>query len=63
MFEFHTDLDRYFTMQYLTARDYIIPFLKDKNINVTQKRVLELGCAEAGVLKAFVEAGSFCMGI
>ncbi|MBK7466247.1 MAG: methyltransferase domain-containing protein [Saprospiraceae bacterium] len=63
MFEFHTDLDRYFTMQYLTARDYIIPFLKDKNINATQKRVLELGCAEAGVLKAFVEAGSFCMGI
>ena len=63
MFEFHQDLERYFNMQYWTSKEYIIPFLKQCNVPWEGKRVLELGCAEAGVLKAFVEEGSECMGI
>lgn len=60
---FHKDKDRYFQMQYLTARDHIIPFLDD-TIDLTPKtRVLEVGCAEAGVLLAFLEKGCHCVGI
>lgn len=60
---FHKDKDRYFQMQYLTARDHIIPFLED-TIELTSKtRVLEVGCAEAGVLLAFLEKGCRCVGI
>ena len=50
-------------MQYWTSRDSILPIL-DKMISVDSKtRVLELGCAEAGVLKAFVERSCECVGL
>ncbi len=63
MFDYHKDKDRYFQMQYLTARDHIIPFV-DRVRQVDQKmRVLEVGCGEAGVLLAFLERGCECMGI
>lgn len=63
MFEFHADLDRYFNMQYWTSRDHIQPFLKNAHVDCSSKRVLELGCAEAGVLKAFIETDCYCLGI
>jgi len=63
MFDFHKDKARYFEYQYLTARDYIIPFVKDiKPLNEV-RTVLEIGCGEAGVLKAFLEIGCRCTGI
>jgi len=63
MFEFHKDKSRYFQMQYEVTKEYVIPFLEnhidlDKSLNV-----LEIGCAEAGVLKAFLERGHNCTGI
>lgn len=63
MYDFHLDKERYFNYQYWTARDYIIPFAErfldfSKNL-----QVLEIGCAEAGVLKAFLEKGHQCTGI
>jgi len=63
MFDFHTDKARYFNMQYQVTKEYVIPFLEgsidlDKPMNV-----LEIGCAEAGVLKAFLERGHDCTGI
>jgi SAM-dependent methyltransferase len=63
MFEFHHDKERYFEFQYLTARDHIIPFIEASLPIGPEKRVLEIGCAEAGVLKAFVERGCQCVGI
>lgn len=63
MFDFHGDKATYFEYQYLTARDHILPFLtavKDAGEITT---VLEIGCGEAGVLKAFLEHGCRCMGI
>lgn len=63
MYEFHSDKDRYFDIQYRVTRDYIVPFLEQHVGNKTWGRVLEIGCAEAGVLKAFLEKGSFCTGI
>lgn len=63
MFDYHKDKQRYFDMQYLTARDFIIPFIESKRTIQKQDRVLEIGCAEAGVLKAFIEKDLTCYGI
>ncbi|MCB0661256.1 MAG: class I SAM-dependent methyltransferase [Saprospiraceae bacterium] len=63
MYEFHKDKKRYFDFQYRTARDYILPFIAEFFPSDKTLRVLEVGCAEAGVLKAFVEQGHQCTGI
>ena len=63
MYEFHADKDRYFDMQYRVTKEYIIPFLRKYAPGATWNRVLEIGCAEAGVLKAFLEEGAHCTGI
>lgn len=63
MYEFHQDKERYFEMQYRIAKDYIIPFIQVHAPEREWGRVLEIGCGEAGVLKAFLEEGSFCTGI
>ena len=63
MYEFHTDKDRYFEIQYRVTKEYIIPFIRKHAPDQKWKRVLEIGCAEAGVLKAFLEEGAFCTGI
>lgn len=63
MLEFHSDIKTYFNIQYLTARDHIIPYLSQFMDTCTPMRVLEVGCGEAGVLKAFLEKGHSCTGI
>lgn len=63
MFDYHTDKQRYFEMQFLTARDFIIPLLAGFKTLKQGDRVLEIGCAEAGVLKAFLDIGLSCVGI
>jgi SAM-dependent methyltransferase len=63
MFEFHTDLKKYFDYQYRTSAEYIIPFVEPFINMEKQLNVLEIGCAEAGVLKAFTERGHQCTGI
>lgn len=63
MYDFHKDKPRYFDMQYRVTKEFIIPFIKNAVPDITFKRVLEIGCAEAGVLKAFLEQGAFCTGI
>ncbi|GAB4375084.1 MAG: class I SAM-dependent methyltransferase [Salibacteraceae bacterium] len=62
-FDFHTDKSRYFSMQYETTRDYILPMLAPFLNIGPGLSVLEIGCAEAGVLKAFTEHGCQCLGI
>jgi SAM-dependent methyltransferase len=63
MFEFHQDKQTYFNYQYLTAKNYILPFVQEQGALPHAGKVLEIGCAEAGVLKAFWEAGFDCLGI
>lgn len=63
MLDFHKDKQRYFDYQYWTARDYILPFVAEFLSEQKPLQVLEIGCAEAGVLKAFVEQGHSCTGI
>lgn len=59
MFDFHSDKNRYFEIQYWVTKEYIIPYLDLKK----SSKILEIGCAEAGVLKAFLENGHHCTGI
>jgi len=63
MYNFHKDKEKYFNYQFLTTRDYIIPFIEDYIHLIPSMRILEIGCAEAGVLKAFTERGHICTGI
>ncbi len=50
-------------MQYRTSKDHILPFIQAHLPKERPLRVLEIGCAEAGVLKAFLEKGHQCTGI
>ncbi|MGG9971899.1 class I SAM-dependent methyltransferase [Ferruginibacter sp. SUN002] len=61
MFEFHTDKKRYFDMQVDNTRKYVIPFIEQYKKVAPGTRVLEIGCGEAGVLKAFTDIG--CVGV
>ena len=61
MYEFHKDKEAYFKQQVENAANYVIPFI-EKTFPVKQgTKVLEVGCAEAGVLKAFLNKG--CTGV
>jgi len=61
MFEFHADRKRYFDIQVLNAEKYVIPFIGEKFPVKPGMRVLEIGCGEGGVLKAFINQG--CEGV
>ncbi len=62
-FDFHKDKQRYFNMQYQNSREFVLPMI-EKHLTIDgNTRVLEIGCAEAGVLKAFTERGCECVGI
>lgn len=63
MYEFHKDKERYFNIQRAVTEEYIIPFLKDKVDLSNPINVLEIGCAEAGVLKAFTKLNHRTTGI
>ncbi len=63
MFDFHSDKKEYFEIQYKTACDSIVPLVSQYLSLTRQTRVLEIGSAEAGVLKAFTQAGCHCTGI
>ncbi len=61
MFEFHQDRKRYFDIQIINTEKHVIPFIEEKFAITPGMRVLEIGCGEAGVLKAFVNKG--CTGV
>ncbi|MEP6647905.1 MAG: methyltransferase domain-containing protein [Saprospiraceae bacterium] len=63
MYDFHSDKERYFDIQYRVTKEYILPYIKSLVPGKKWDRVLEIGSAEAGVLKCFLEEGSFCTGI
>ena len=63
MYEFHKDKAKYFRWQYEVAREWVIPFIAEDAAIQPGARVLEIGCAEAGVLKAFLDHGCTGTGI
>lgn len=48
----------YWGYQYDLAKNYIVPYLQQRNVFKNGDVVIEIGCAEGGVLTAFAEAGA-----
>ena len=61
MYEFHGNKQRYFDMTHQVTVGHIIPFLQQQWTFPSEMKVLEIGCGEAGVLKAFTDIG--CTGV
>jgi SAM-dependent methyltransferase len=62
-FDFHKDKERYFKMQTENAVEYMLPFI-EKELPITKgMKVLEIGCAEGGVIKAFIDRGCIGYGV
>lgn len=63
MQERHKDKERYFAEQARTTQKYVIPYLEDLLKAGPDTEVLEIGCAEAGNLKPFLDLGCKTTGI
>jgi len=61
MYDFHQNTQWYFEMQALNAEKSVIPFIEEKLKLTEDMYVLEVGCAEGGVLRAFLKRG--CKGV
>lgn len=62
-FAFHHDKPLYFQHQYQNSLNYVLPFINQVKPIKPNMQVLEIGCAEGGVLKAFCEMGCVCTGV
>lgn len=63
MFDFHKNRKLYFDIQVWNTEKHVIPFI-EKYIPLNKRtRVLEIGCGEGGVLKAFINAGCTGAGV
>lgn len=51
-------VQHYFVYQYRLGREAVVPYLRKNNIPLQGSAVLEIGCAEGGVLCAFAEQGA-----
>lgn len=54
---------KYFEIQYLNSKSSIIPFLKGIFEPKAKDKIMEIGSAEGGVLKAFTDFGCICSGV
>ena len=52
---------RCFDEQQWYAKNFLLKFIGDKNVD--NQNILEIGCAEAGLLKFYHEIGANCSGI
>jgi len=62
-YKFHENRELYFNHQTLTTQKYIIPFIEKEFPVKPDMGILEIGCAEAGVLKAFLDKGCNAVGV
>ena len=62
-YAYHDNRTRYFEHQCRVTADYVIPFVEQSGPIPADARVLEIGCGEAGVLKAFLERGARAVGV
>jgi SAM-dependent methyltransferase len=63
MFEFHADRKVYLEHQIQNTQKSLIPFIEQTFPLRAGMRVLEVGCGEGGVLKAFIERGCIGLGV
>jgi SAM-dependent methyltransferase len=62
-YAYHQSRARYFEHQYRVTADHVIPFVEESGALSANAHVLEIGCGEAGVLKAFLERGAVAVGV
>ena len=62
-YDFHKDKRMYFRHQYWNAERYVLPFIEEAYPLGNVQNVLEIGCGEGGVLKAFLERGIKGVGV
>ncbi len=62
-FEFHSDWNTYFNQQYENSKNYVLPFITAHKKVDSQSMILEIGCGEGGVLKAFTDLGCKVVGV
>ena len=62
-FQFHKDKDTYIKYQQENAEKYVIPFIEEIFPLKKGMHVMEIGCAEGGVLKAFLDRGCIGTGV
>jgi SAM-dependent methyltransferase len=60
---YHDNRKRYFEHQCRVTADHVIPFVEQSGPIPSNANVLEIGCGEAGVLKAFLERGARAVGV
>ncbi len=62
-FEFHSDWVTYFNQQFENSKNYVLPFIQQHQSINSNTKVMEIGCGEGGVLKAFTEIGCTVVGV
>jgi len=59
----HKDDQVRFNQQVENAESFVLPFIEKTKRIIPGLRVLEVGCAEGGVLKPFIDKGCNCVGV
>jgi SAM-dependent methyltransferase len=62
-YDYHRDRAQYFEHQRRVTREHVIPFIQSAWRIPPAARVLEIGCAEAGVLRAFLDLNCTTVGV
>ena len=63
MLQIHEIMRSYFEMNVHHTGRHVIPFIEKYKRLLPGTRVLEIGCGEAGVLKAFLNRGCIGLGV
>ena len=63
MYDFHTDDKKYFDIQLSNVRKLIIPFVQNVKAIEPGMQLLEIGCGQGSLLRAFSEQGCKCTGV
>ena len=63
MLEFHTDYNRYFDIQLQNAEEFVIPFIQKYFEIRPGMDLLEIGCGQGSLLRAFAKMGCQCVGV
>lgn len=61
--EQHSSLETRFRQQVENAAEYLVPFVAQAQPLTAESRVLEIGCGEGGVLRAFSAIGCHVLGV
>lgn len=62
-YAYHKDRQQYFEHQRQVTVEHVLPFIESHWTLPTGARVMEIGCGEAGVLKAFIDRGCSAVGV